>query len=136
MIHLGKDTDGVEGILSAYASDISFDSLGSLAFSVGATLSKKTNLTKLDPQKALDTINNTDIYDYQYRRDGNNGRHYASLVIDDVHDDPEYDTPSEFLGEDHHYRDDGTQLAYLTAAVQLIDQRLKKLEDKQWMRTN
>ena len=95
-------------------------------------LSEKTNISKLDPEKALETINHTGIYDYQYKDDVKDGKskHYASLIIDDVHDDPEYDTPSEFLGEDHHYRDDGTQLAYLTAAVQLIDKRLKKLEDK------
>ncbi len=95
-----------------------------------STLSKKTNLTKLDPQKALDTINNTDIYDYQYKRDGKDGRHYASLVIDDVHEKPQTKTPEAFVSAEGDGRDDGTQLAYLTAAVQLIDQRLKKLEDK------
>lgn len=246
VIHLGKDTDGVEGILSAYASDISFDSLGSLSFSVGATLdpatggvrsggsmvafeqgsqlppafnpngmytnairalnsqplwfsndiysdggidasrlvifngatthgtfdwqrgyvtytngdakgfwikgtdlwvdntvygkawsqtsvlSAKTNINKLDQQHALDVINATDIYDYQYKSDveKNVDKHYASLVIDDIHNTPEYRTPREFIGDKGTGRDDGTQLAYLTAAVQLIDQRLKKLEDK------
>ncbi|MFT8725384.1 tail fiber domain-containing protein [Liquorilactobacillus nagelii] len=102
------------------------------SFVNSSLLSMKTNISKIDPATALDKINQTNIYDYQYKSDVERGsaKHYASYIIDDVNEVSQYTEPSEFLSEDKKGRDDGTQLAYLTAAVQYLAQKVKELESK------
>nr|WP_252266132.1 phage tail spike protein [Ligilactobacillus ruminis] len=81
-----------------------------------SALSKKMNIKKLDVQTAINAIKNTDIYDYQFKEFGETGKHYASLIIDDVNDRPQYKAAGAFI--DGLGRDDGTQLGYLTVVVQ------------------
>ena len=64
-----------------------------------SALSKKMNITKLDTQTAINAIKNTDIYDYQFKEFGETGKHYASLIIDDVNDKPQYKTAWDVMTE-------------------------------------
>ena len=91
-----------------------------------SALSKKMNITKLDTQTAINAIKNTDIYDYQFKEFGETGKHYASLIIDDVNDKPQYRAAGAFV--DGLGRDDGTQLGYLTVVVQSLLEEIDVLK--------
>ena len=93
-----------------------------------SALSKKMNITKLDTQTAINAIKNTDIYDYQFKEYGITGRHYASLIIDDVNDKPQYKAAGAFV--DGLGRDDGTQLGYLTVVVQNLLEEIDTLKER------
>lgn len=92
-----------------------------------SALSKKMNIKKLDVQTAVNAIKNTDIYDYQFKEFGETGKHYASLIIDDVNDKPHYRAAGAFV--DGSGRDDGTQLGYLTVVVQNLLNRIERIEE-------
>lgn len=92
-----------------------------------SALSKKMNIKKLDVQAAVNAIKNTDIYDYQFKEFGETGKHYASLIIDDVNDRPQYKAAGAFV--DGLGRDDGTQLGYLTVVVQNLLNRIERIEE-------
>lgn len=99
-------------------------------------LSAKTRIKKLDRKEALDKIMQDDMYTYQFKEDVRDGvsKRYASFIIDNVHGIAQYAEPEEFLSANGKGRDDGTQLAYLIAAVQYqqeqIEELKKKLEEK------
>ena len=93
-----------------------------------SALSKKMNIKKLDVQTAINAIKNTDIYDYQFKEYGITGRHYASLIIDDVNDKPQYKAAGAFV--DGGGRDDGTQLGYLTVVVQNLLEEIDALKER------
>ncbi|KRM91501.1 gp58-like family protein [Liquorilactobacillus cacaonum] len=95
-------------------------------------LSKKTNITKLNIQDVINAINSTEIYEYSFKRDLEQGvnKRYASYIIDDVNDVAQYKEPSEFLSDDKQGRDDGTQLAYLTLMVQEMYKEIQELKNK------
>ena len=97
------------------------------AFINTSALSKKMNIKKLDVQTAMNAIKNTDIYDYQFKEFGETGKHYASLIIDDVNDRPQYKAAGAFV--DGLGRDDGTQLGYLTVVVQNLLKRIERIEE-------
>ena len=93
-----------------------------------SALSKKMNIKKLDVQTAINAIKNTDIYDYQFKEFGETGKHYASLIIDDVNDKPQYKAAGAFV--DGLGRDDGTQLGYLTVVVQSLLKEIDILKER------
>ena len=93
-----------------------------------SALSKKMNIKKLDVQTAVNAIKNTDIYDYQFKEFGETGKHYASLIIDDVNDKPQYQAAGAFV--DGLGRDDGTQLGYLTVVVQSLLEEIDALKER------
>lgn len=93
-----------------------------------SALSKKMNIKKLDVQTAVNAIRNTDIYDYQFKEFGETGKHYASLIIDDVNDKPQYKAAGAFV--DGLGRDDGTQLGYLTVVVQSLLKEIDTLKER------
>lgn len=93
-----------------------------------SALSKKMNIKKLDVQTAISAIKNTDIYDYQFKEFGETGKHYASLIIDDVNDKPQYRAAGAFV--DGLGRDDGTQLGYLTVVVQNLLKEIDTLKER------
>lgn len=93
-----------------------------------SALSKKMNIKKLDVQTAVNAIKNTDIYDYQFKEFGETGKHYASLIIDDVNDKPQYRAAGAFV--DGLGRDDGTQLGYLTVVVQSLLEEIDALKKR------
>lgn len=93
-----------------------------------SALSKKMNIKKLDVQTAVNAIKNTDIYDYQFKEFGETGKHYASLIIDDINDKPQYRAAGAFV--DGLGRDDGTQLGYLTVVVQNLLEEIDALKER------
>lgn len=102
--------------------------MNATAFVNTSALSKKMNITKLDTQTAINAIKNTDIYDYQFKEFGETGKHYASLIIDDVNDKPQYRAAGAFV--DGLGRDDGTQLGYLTVVVQSLLKEIDILKER------
>ena len=102
--------------------------MNATAFVNTSALSKKMNITKLDTQTAINAIKNTDIYDYQFKEFGETGKHYASLIIDDVNDRPQYRAAGAFV--DGLGRDDGTQLGYLTVVVQSLLKEIDTLKER------
>lgn len=104
-----------------------------------STLSKKTNIRKLDLQTALDKIRQDDQYLYEYKRNVAKGIYdpQASFIIDDVNDVAQYSVPREFIDQTGNYREPNVELAYLVAAFQALDKQvqeqqelIKKLEAK------
>lgn len=95
-------------------------------------LSAKTRIKKLDRKEALDKIMQDDMYTYQFKEDVRDGvsKRYASFIIDNVHDVAQYTEPEEFLSANGKGRDDGTQLAYLIAAVQYQQEQIEELKKK------
>lgn len=95
-------------------------------------LSAKTRIKKLDRKEALDKIMQDDMYTYQFKEDVRDGvsKRYASFIIDNIHDVAQYTEPEEFLSANGKGRDDGTQLAYLIAAVQYQQEQIEKLKKK------
>ena len=102
------------------------------AFLQHSQLSSKTRIEKLEGEDAMDAINQLQMYTYQYKDDVRDGKtkRYASLIIDDVNDVARYTEPEIFLADNGKSRDDGTQLAYLTAAVQYQQEEIEKLKDQ------
>ncbi|MCI1699475.1 phage tail spike protein [Liquorilactobacillus nagelii] len=100
------------------------------SFANSSLLSLKTNISEIDSLTALNKINQTRIYDYQYKSDVERGssKHYASYVIDDINDVSQYTEPDEFLSEDKKGRDDGTQLAYATLAIQELSKQIEEIK--------
>jgi len=92
-----------------------------------STLSKKTNITKLDAQVALSKIRQDDQYLYEYKRNVAQGIYdpQASFIIDDVHDVAQYSVPREFIDQSGKYREPNVELAYLIAAFQELDRQVQ-----------
>ena len=92
-----------------------------------STLSKKTNIRKLDQQIALDKIRQDDQYLYEYKRNIEQGIYdpQASFIIDDVNDVSRYSAPREFIDQSGNYREPNVELAYLIAAFQAIDKHVQ-----------
>jgi hypothetical protein len=93
-------------------------------------LSLKTNLSKLDGATALSALIGTDIYNYNYKSDLKNGisKTYATAVIDDVNDKPQYHIPYDFISADGTGRDDGTILGYTVEAIKELNSKIINLE--------
>lgn len=92
-----------------------------------STLSKKTNIRKLDQQVALDKIRQDDQYLYEYKRNVAQGIYdpQASFIIDDVNDVSHYSVPREFIDQTGKYREPSVELSYLIAAFQEIDKQVQ-----------
>ena len=92
-----------------------------------STLSKKTNIRKLDLQTALDKIRQDDQYLYEYKRNVAKGIYdpQASFIIDDIHDVAQYSVPREFIDQSGEYREPNVELAYLVAAFQALDKQVQ-----------
>lgn len=97
-----------------------------------STLSKKTNIRKLDQQIALDKIRQDDQYLYEYKRNIEQGIYdpQASFIIDDVNDVSHYSVPREFIDQSGNYREPNVELAYLIAAFQAIDKQVQTQKEE------
>ena len=97
-----------------------------------STLSKKTNIKKLDQQVALDKIRQDDQYLYEYKRNVAQGIYdpQASFIIDDVNDVSHYSVPREFIDQSGNYREPNVELAYLIAAFQEIDKQVQTQKEE------
>ena len=93
-------------------------------------LSKKTDIKQLDVDKVRNAIRNVDIREYRYKSDIKNGEDkvYASAIIDDVNDTPQYNIPFDWISADGTGRDDGTATGYLIVTVQDLYDQLDELK--------
>lgn len=90
-------------------------------------LSLKENVRPLDKEHALNTILKTDIGLYNFKNDVHNEEE-ASVVIDDIHDDPKWSTPKELLTEDGKHANDTKTLGYLVKSVQALQDQINDLK--------
>ena len=94
-------------------------------------LSTKENVKPLDETKAFNTIMDTDIATYRYKKEyDDNQNQEASVIIDDVHDKPQWKTPGVFKDKSGSYRNDSALLAYTVKAVQALSHKVDKLTEE------
>ena len=98
---------------------------------VYSELSLKKNVKPLSKSKALNTLLNTDIAEYQYKGDKHHEKH-ASVIIDDVHDKPQWKTPKAFIADNGAGggRKDDVTVGYLVKAVQALQDQINDLKDE------
>lgn len=94
-------------------------------------LSTKQDVKPLDEDKALKTIMDTDIATYRYKKEYDDKQNpEASVIIDDVHDKPQWKTPDIFKDKSGSYRNDSALLAYTVKAVQALSHKVDKLTEE------
>ena len=124
-------------ILVQNADDIFFNNdkgsgvtIHAKSLSQASTLSSKKNITKLDQERAIETIRNADIYEYNYLGETDSYKKSYSVVIDDINNTPQYQTPEEFITNDRSGRNDGNAVGFLIESVKYLDNKVKKLEEQ------
>lgn len=97
-----------------------------------SALSTKTDIQPVDDDKMLEMINDTDLTTFLYTTDVANGEthRHIGLIIDDVHDVAQYQTPQEFIAPNGVSRDDDNMIGALFGAVKALTKRIKTLESK------
>ena len=97
-----------------------------------SALSAKTDIQPVDDDKMLKMVNDTDLTTFLYTRDVANGEthRHIGLIIDDVHDVAQYQTPDEFIAPNGVSRDDDNMIGALFGAVKALTKRIKTLESK------
>lgn len=93
-------------------------------------LSAKTRIQPLDTAYALQKINEADVETYLFKSDVAHGKtkRHTSVILDDVHDVAQYNTPEEFISENRKGRDDGDIIGFLMGAVQELTKQVNKLK--------
>lgn len=97
-----------------------------------SALSTKTDLQTIDDDEMLEMVNNTDLASFLFKTDvasGETHRHIG-LIIDDVHDVAQYQTPQDFIAPNGVSRDDDNMIGALFGAVKSLTKRIKTLESK------
>ena len=97
-----------------------------------SALSTKTDIQPVDNDKMLEMINDTDLATFLYKTDVANGEthRHIGLIIDDVHDVAQYQTPQDFIAPNGVSRDDDNMIGALFGAVKALTKRIKTLESK------
>ena len=97
-----------------------------------SALSTKTDIQSVDDDKMLKMVNDTDLATFLYKTDVANGdtHRHIGLIIDDVHDVAQYQTPQEFIAPNKVSRDDDNMIGALFGAVKALTKRIKTLESK------
>lgn len=97
-----------------------------------SALSTKTDIQSVDDDKMLKMVNDTDLATFLYKTDVANGEthRHIGLIIDDVHDVAQYQTPQEFIAPNGVSRDDDNMIGALFGAVKALTKRIKTLESK------
>lgn len=97
-----------------------------------SALSTKTEIQPVDDDKMLKMVNDTDLATFLYKTDVANGEthRHIGLIIDDVHDVAQYQTPQEFIAPNGVSRDDDNMIGALFGAVKALTKRIKTLENK------
>lgn len=97
-----------------------------------SALSTKTDIQPVDDDKMLEMINDTDLATFLYKTDVANGdtHRHIGLIIDDVHDVAQYQTPQDFIAPNGVSRDDDNMIGALFGAVKALTKRIKTLESK------
>lgn len=134
MLHLYKDGDS-----SSTATKLQVDGwawvngwVEAAGHSQHSALSTKTNIQPVDDDKMLKMVNDTDLATFLYKTDVANGEthRHIGLIIDDVHDVAQYQTPQEFIAPNGVSRDDDNMIGALFGAVKALTKRIKTLESK------
>lgn len=97
-----------------------------------SALSTKTTLQAIDDDEMLAMVNNTDLASFLFKTDvasGETHRHIG-LIIDDVHDVAQYQTPQDFIAPNGVSRDDDNMIGALFGAVKALTKHIKTLESK------
>lgn len=97
-----------------------------------SALSTKTEIQPVDDDKMLKMVNDTDLATFLYKTDVANGEthRHIGLIIDDVHDVAQYQTPQDFIAPNGVSRDDDNMIGALFGAVKALTKRIKTLESK------
>lgn len=97
-----------------------------------SALSTKTDIQPVDDDKMLKMVNDTDLTTFLYKTDVANGdtHRHIGLIIDDVHDVAQYQTPQDFIAPNGVSRDDDNMIGALFGAVKALTKRIKTLESK------
>lgn len=97
-----------------------------------SALSTKTDIQSVDDDEMLKMVNDTDLATFLYKTDVANGEthRHIGLIIDDVHDVAQYQTPQEFIAPNGVSRDDDNMIGALFGAVKALTKRIKTLESK------
>lgn len=97
-----------------------------------SALSTKTDIQPVDDDKMLEMVNDTDLATFLYKTDVANGEthRHIGLIIDDVHNVAQYQTPQEFIAPNGVSRDDDNMIGALFGAVKALTKRIKTLESK------
>ena len=103
--------------------------ISQVANTVSSRLSVKTAITKVDYDRALMAIQNTDMYDYRYTSDESN-QHYVSGIIDDIHDKPEYNLDPMLINKERTARIDANLLGYHHVVLQEMLKENKEMSEK------
>lgn len=134
MLHLYKDGDS-----SSTATKLQVDGwawvngwVEAAGHSQHSALSTKTDIQSVDDDKMLKMVNDTDLATFLYKTDVANGEthRHIGLIIDDVHDVAQYQTPQDFIAPNGVSRDDDNMIGALFGAVKALTKRLKTLESK------
>lgn len=97
-----------------------------------SALSTKTDIQPVDDDKMLEMVNDTDLTTFLYKTDAASGEahRHIGLIIDDVHDVAQYQTPQDFIAPNGVSRDDDNMIGALFGAVKALTKRIKTLESK------
>lgn len=97
-----------------------------------SALSTKTDIQPVDDDKMLKMVNDTDLTTFLYKTDVANGdtHRHIGLIIDDVHDVAQYQTPQDFIAPNGVSRDDDNMIGALFGAIKALTKRIKTLESK------
>lgn len=128
---------GYRAIQAHNSNDIYFNtdsSVGALTlhaknFAASSQLSRKKDISPLEEEQAMETIMNTDIYRYHYKEETESEPYNYSVIIDDVHEKPQYKTPEEFIIADRTGRNDGNAVGFLIQALKNANRRISALEE-------
>lgn len=101
--------------------------ISQVANTVSSRLSVKTAITKVDYDRALMAVQNTDMYDYRYTSDDSN-QHYVSGIIDDIHDTPEYKLDPMLINQERTARIDANLLGYHHVVLQEMLKEIEQLK--------
>lgn len=113
------NTDSAVGALTLHAKN----------FAASSQLSRKKDISPLEEEQAMETIMNTDIYRYHYKDETESEPYNYSVIIDDVHEKPQYKTPEEFIIADRTGRNDGNAVGFLIQALKNANRRISALEE-------
>lgn len=135
VFHIYKDNDGG----SSTATKLQVDGwawvkgwVEAAGHSQHSALSTKTDIQSVDDDKMLKMVNDTDLATFLYKTDVANGEthRHIGLIIDDVHDVAQYQTPQDFIAPNGVSRDDDNMIGALFGAVKALTKKIKTLESK------
>lgn len=125
------DTTTAKGNNPGHMAQVNMGPLYATSTHKLSKLSTKQDVKPLDEDKALKTIMNTDIATYRYKKEYDDKQNpEASVIIDDVHDKPQWKTPGVFKDKSGSYRNDSALLAYTVKAVQALSHKVDKLTEE------